>query len=90
MVKLGRVYGGLMVGMRASNDKLRRRAESIVGRIAGCSEADAARFVRHSEGDVKVAILLALGWAEADAAEMLERHGGNLRLAINELDHKQE
>ena len=45
MVKLGRVYRGLMVHMRATNAKLRDRATAIVNRITGCSPDDAARFV---------------------------------------------
>ena len=84
MVKLGRVYRGMMVHMRASNVKLRRRAAAMVSRIVGCSEADAARLVRRSEGDVMIDVLLGLGLAEAKAVEVLGRHGGNLRLAIAE------
>jgi N-acetylmuramic acid 6-phosphate etherase len=90
MVRLGRVYRGLMVDMRARNTKLRRRAESIVAQVVGCSDAEAARLVIRSDGDVKIAILLGLGLAETQAAEALRRHGGNLRLAINELDHRQD
>src|SRR6185436_4168442 len=60
MVKLGRVYRGMMVHMRASNVKLRRRAADMVSRIVGCSETDAARLMRRSEGDVKIAVLLGL------------------------------
>jgi len=90
MVKLGRVYRGMMVHMRASNVKLRRRAVAMVSQIVGCSEADAVRLVSRSEGDVKVAVLLGFGLAAAEAAEVLARHGGNLRLAIKEaaLDHE--
>jgi N-acetylmuramic acid 6-phosphate etherase len=84
MVRLGRIYRGMMVHMRASNVKLRRRAAAIVGRIIGCSEAEAARLVRRGGGDVKIAVLLGLGLAEARAAELLDRHGGNLRLAIGD------
>src|SRR5215469_12345033 len=69
MVKLGRVYRGLMVDMRARNAKLRRRAETIVGEIVGCSPRDAARFVEEADGDLKVAILLGFGVGPADAAE---------------------
>ena len=58
MVKLGRVYRGLMVGMRASNAKLLRRAEIIVVRIVGCDENDAVKLLERAEGDVKLAILL--------------------------------
>ena len=38
MVKLGRVYRGLMVDIQARNAKLRRRAEAIVGEIVGCPD----------------------------------------------------
>jgi N-acetylmuramic acid 6-phosphate etherase len=89
MVKLGRVYRGLMVDMRARNAKLRRRAESIVGQVVGCSETEARDLVNRSEGDVKIAILLGLGLTGTEAAAVLRRHGGNLRLAINELDYRQ-
>jgi N-acetylmuramic acid 6-phosphate etherase len=88
MVKMGRVYRGLMVHMRANNTKLRRRAESMVRQIVNCSEADAARFVADADGDVKVAVLLGLGLAPQQAADMLEKHGGNLRLVIDRIsDH---
>jgi len=84
MVRLGRVYRGLMVHMRPSNAKLRRRAEGMVGQIAGCSEADAARLLDRSDGDVKLAVLLGMGLAEAEARALLARQGGNLRLAIEQ------
>jgi N-acetylmuramic acid 6-phosphate etherase len=87
MVRLGRVYRGLMVSMRASNAKLLRRAEVIVSQIVGCAENDAAGFVERAEGDVKVAVLLGLGWEQADAVEALLKHEGNLRAAIDELAH---
>jgi N-acetylmuramic acid 6-phosphate etherase len=87
MVKLGRVYRGLMVSMRASNAKLLRRAEIIVAQIVGCDENDAAKLVERAEGDVKVAILLGLGWEQADAIAALLRHEGNLRSVIGELRH---
>src|SRR5216683_2170248 len=48
MVKLGRVYRGLMVDMRARNAKLKRRAEIIVSQIVGCDEKDAAKFVQRA------------------------------------------
>jgi len=86
MVKLGRVHRGLMVHMRPSNAKLRRRAEGMVAQIVGCSEAAAAHLLERGAGDVKVAVLLGLGLAEADAAELLGRHAGNLRLAIAEFN----
>ena len=90
MVKLGRVYRGLMVHMRPSNAKLRRRAEGMVSQIVGCSEAEAARLLEDSAGDVKVAVLLGLGLAKTEAAELLGRHDGNLRLAIAEVEQSDD
>jgi N-acetylmuramic acid 6-phosphate etherase len=85
MVKLGRVYRGLMVSMRASNAKLLRRAEIIVSQIVGCEENDAAEFIQRAEGDVKIAVLLGLGLGQTEAVESLLKHEGNLRSVIDEL-----
>ena len=87
MVKLGRVYRGLMVSMRASNAKLIRRAEVIVSQIVGCAENDAAKFVERADGDVKIAVLLGLGWKQTEAVEALLKHEGNLRAVIDEDSH---
>ena len=84
MVRLGRVYRGLMVDMRATNAKLRRRAETIVVEILRCPARDAARWIEEADGDVKTAVLLGLGLPRDEAAQLLRRHGGNLRKAIDE------
>ena len=84
MVRMGRVYRGLMVDMRARNAKLRRRAVSIVSEIVRCPTGDATRYLEQADGDVKTAILIGFGLGRSDAAKLLQRHGGNLRAAINE------
>jgi N-acetylmuramic acid 6-phosphate etherase len=84
MVRMGRVYRGLMVDMHAVNAKLRRRAATIVREIVGGAEADAARHLEAASGDVKTAILIGLGVDRSEAAALLRRHGGNLRQAIAE------
>jgi N-acetylmuramic acid 6-phosphate etherase len=83
MVKMGRVYRGLMVDMRARNAKLRRRAEAMVSEIVHCPQSDAARYLEQADGHVKTAVLLGLGLDRNEAAQLLQRHGGNLRSAIN-------
>ena len=88
MVRMGRVYRGLMVDMRARNAKLRRRAATIVGKIVGCPAEDAQRHLEQTDGDVKTAILLGFGLGRSDAAQLLQRHGGNLRAAIDESKDK--
>jgi N-acetylmuramic acid 6-phosphate etherase len=84
MIRMGRVYRGLMVDMRASNAKLRRRAMTIVSEILRCPASDAARWLEQADGDVKVAVLLGLGLDGGEAAQRLQRHGGNLRKAIEQ------
>jgi N-acetylmuramic acid 6-phosphate etherase len=86
MVKMGRVYRGLMVDMRARNAKLRKRAEAIVSEIVHCPAGDAARYLEQADGDVKTAILLGLGVGSSEAEQLLNAHGGNLRAAINALN----
>ncbi|WP_394889251.1 N-acetylmuramic acid 6-phosphate etherase [Mesorhizobium sp. AaZ16] len=85
MVQLGRVYLGMMVHMRASNAKLRQRAEGMVRQIVGCDAESAARYVEQAEGDVKTAVMLGFGLDPAEAAAVLERHKGNLRDAVDEV-----
>jgi N-acetylmuramic acid 6-phosphate etherase len=85
MVQLGRVYLGMMVHMRASNTKLRQRAEGMVRQIVGCDAESASRYVEQAEGDVKTAVMLGFGLDPAEAAAVLERHKGNLRDAVDEV-----
>ncbi|MFE1599373.1 N-acetylmuramic acid 6-phosphate etherase [Methylobacterium sp. ID0610] len=82
MVRLGRVYRGRMVAMRATNRKLRARGVAMVAELAGCDPEAAARALAESGGDIKLAVLLGCG-ASRDAAEQaLARHGGSLRRAL--------
>jgi N-acetylmuramic acid 6-phosphate etherase len=87
MLRLGRVYRGMMVNMQVTNAKLKRRAEAMVARIADCSEADAASALEQAGGDIKIAALLVLGYDGTDAANILARHKGNLRRVFAELAH---
>jgi N-acetylmuramic acid 6-phosphate etherase len=79
MLRLGRVYKGLMVDMQAGNFKLRQRAVRIVMRLSGSDETSAQAALRESEGLIKPAVLLLKGYAIAEARAALRQHGGNLR-----------
>jgi N-acetylmuramic acid 6-phosphate etherase len=85
MLRLGRVYRGMMVNMQSTNAKLRRRAESMVAQIAGCSETRAASVLEETEGNIKVAALVVLGYDKAEAEAILASHHGNLRRVIDDL-----
>jgi N-acetylmuramic acid 6-phosphate etherase len=82
MVRLGRVYRGLMVDMRASNEKLRRRSVQIVAQLTDCGPAQAETAVDQAGGDVKLAVMIASGHDPVLAREALSRQGGDLRAAL--------
>ena len=82
MLRLGRVYRGMMVNMPPTNAKLRRRAESMVAQIAGCSEAKAAAALEETQGDIKIAALVVLGYDKAEAEAILAQQEGNLRRVL--------
>jgi N-acetylmuramic acid 6-phosphate etherase len=85
MLRLGRVYRGRMVDMRAANAKLRARGLRMLRELTGAEEAAAADALGRAGGQVKLAVLLLRGLAPGAAEALLARHGGNLRSAIAEL-----
>jgi N-acetylmuramic acid 6-phosphate etherase len=89
MLRLGRVYRGMMVNMPPTNAKLKRRAEAMVAQIAHCDPAQAARALEQAEGDIKTAALLALGLDKAQAEAVLKECDGNLRRVFAELSKDQ-
>ncbi len=82
MLRLGRVYKGLMVDMRLANRKLRVRAAVMVGEIAGVDAKAAEAALEQASGSIKLAALIALGASPEEAAALLDQAGGNLREAI--------
>ena len=82
MVQLGRVYRGLMVDMRPTNAKLRKRAEQMVVRLTGGEPAIAAEAIGRTGGEVKLAVLVVQGLGVDEASARLQRAGGNLRAAL--------
>lgn len=82
MLRLGRVYRGLMVNMRVSNAKLEARANAIVREAAEVSRERAAAALGEAGNDIALAVLIARGLDPAVAAEALRAHHGDLRAAI--------
>jgi N-acetylmuramic acid 6-phosphate etherase len=89
MLRLGRVYRGMMVNMPPTNAKLKRRAEAMVAQIAHCDPSQAAHALEQAEGDIKTAALLALGLDKAQAEAILKECDGNLRRVFAELSKDQ-
>lgn len=85
MVRLGKVYRGMMVNMRPTNAKLRLRAAQMIVIIAGCGDAEATAALAIANGDVKQAALIACGLEAESAKTLLRKHEGNLRLAMADI-----
>jgi len=83
MVRLGKTYGNLMVGLQATSDKLRRRAQRIVAKATHLPEAKAAALLNACDGEVKTAIVSHVAHVTPDEARLaLQAAGGRVREAL--------
>ncbi|MBU5211294.1 N-acetylmuramic acid 6-phosphate etherase [Heyndrickxia oleronia] len=71
MIKLGKVYGNLMVDLNPSNIKLIERARNIVKNITGVSYTEAANILNKTDQKVKPAIVMLLGGVSFEKAKHL-------------------
>ncbi|HYE01447.1 MAG TPA: N-acetylmuramic acid 6-phosphate etherase [Alphaproteobacteria bacterium] len=85
MVRLGRVYDGLMVDVQAINDKLVDRTRRMVRHLTGCDAAAAEAALEACGGHVKTAVLVVRGLAPDAARDALAAAGGDLRTALARL-----
>jgi len=84
MIRLGYVYGNLMVNVQPTNGKLADRARRIIATIAGISNEEAGRLLDES-GSVRVAIIMhKFGIGRSDAEARLNAAQGSLRAALGE------
>ncbi len=58
MIKIGKVYGNLMVDLRATNEKLQDRSERIIMETTGLSGPAAKKLLKKARGMVKAAIVM--------------------------------
>jgi N-acetylmuramic acid 6-phosphate etherase len=82
MIRLGRTYAGLMVGVAGGNSKLRDRARRNVVVASGASEEQVDQALEAAAGDARVALVSLLAGVDADAARArLEASDGSVRKA---------
>ena len=86
MVRLGRVYGGYMVDMIVSNQKLSDRAVRMVSEIADCTPDAARQALASSGNNIKQAVLIAMGHEVEESKKLLDATRGNLRMALAKLE----
>jgi len=85
MIRLGKVYGNLMVDLKATNQKLRDRSVRIVMEMTKLSRPRAARLLARAQGKVKVAIVMHFRKTDlAGALQILDECNQFLRKAIEE------
>jgi N-acetylmuramic acid 6-phosphate etherase len=83
MVRLNKVYGNLMVDLRASNAKLVKRALRLTMLASGAEEANAKKALSESGMQVKVAVvMLKAGVGVAEAERRLQAAEGSVTLAL--------
>jgi N-acetylmuramic acid 6-phosphate etherase len=83
MVRLGYVYGNLMVNVWTKNEKLVQRAIRIVEQATGADHETAARALKESGNRTPVAVvMLAAGATRSRASAALKKSKGHVREAI--------
>ncbi len=85
MVRLGKVYGNLMVDVQAWNDKLVDRSERILVETTGIERGKARTALDAAGGSVKIAIVMVKrGVAREEAERLLQEQHGRLRAIVGD------
>jgi N-acetylmuramic acid 6-phosphate etherase len=85
MIRLGYVYGNLMVNVQPTNQKLEDRARRIIEQAAGVTEARAAELLNESGRSVRTAIVMEKKKVTRERAEeLLRAAGGRIAEALKE------
>jgi N-acetylmuramic acid 6-phosphate etherase len=83
MVQLGKTFGNLMIDLRATNTKLRARANRIVRQLTGLDEEAADALLQSCGGELKTALVSQLAAVMPDAArQKLVANAGVVRTAL--------
>ncbi|MFU9077490.1 N-acetylmuramic acid 6-phosphate etherase [Proteus sp. LHD240705] len=85
MIKIGKVFGNLMVDVEATNAKLVERQVRIVMQATECERAIAEQALSQCQHHCKTAILMILANVDAlQATQMLNQNKGFIRKALGE------
>ena len=83
MVRLNKVYGNLMVDVRATNAKLVRRALALTVRASGATEEAARQALAECGSSVKVAVVMLRAGVDAtEATRRLDAAEGSVHTAL--------
>jgi N-acetylmuramic acid 6-phosphate etherase len=83
MVKLGHVYGNLMVNVQPTNQKLEDRARRIIQEATGVTYEQAADLLDRAGRSVRIAIIMQKkGISREEAGALLAQANGKIREAL--------
>lgn len=86
MIKMGKVYGNLMVDLKASNEKLLARAKRILKLATDAGDDIIDKTLDETDYDVKLSILMIeTGLSMQDAKELLAKSNGYIAKALDEI-----
>ena len=87
MIKLGKVYGNLMVDVKASNEKLIARAKRIVMLATSCELDKVEEVLKETNYDVKLSIMMIkTGLVKEKAQKLLLDNEGYIQKAIDQIN----
>ncbi len=85
MVRMGKVYGNLMVDLQVNSSKLQDRGERILMGTLGTERPAARRLLEQAGGSVKLAIVMGkLDLEREEAARLLEKAEGQVSLVVGD------
>lgn len=89
-IRLGYVYGNLMVNVQPTNSKLRDRAQRIIAQAAGVSYEAAGALLAAAGNSVRTAIVMGkMGVDRATAEQRLAAAGGSVSAALGGVQTEQ-
>ncbi len=84
MIKMGKVFGNLMVDLTPVNQKLEHRSIRLIETATGCDKETAEKVFQSSEKKPKVAIVMVLlGIEKEEAVKRLNENQGRISLVVN-------
>ena len=85
MIRLGKVYGNMMVDLQMTSRKLEERSKRTVMMVTGVDYEEASRILKQCSGHVKTALVMILANVDQEVArKRLEAADGFVRKAIGD------
>ncbi len=86
MIKIGKTYNNIMVDLQLTNKKLIERAKKIIMNISGIDYDSAVDLLKQSNGNVKIALLMAITDLDINQANTaLASANGKIKDAIKNI-----